>query len=198
MRRLALLLGLVVSFVGLHTAEAQVNNDQNAINISGQTGQSDNFAIQREAGAFIGGATTSILGGQGTAAAAAFSRGGLGGLGGFGRGNTGFGNQAGQQTAEPQIRFRLTLGFSHPLPSATQVKSTFTRRLSRIPQLSSVGEVSVTMEQRTVVLVGQVGTQHQRTLIEKLAMMEPGVSEVRNELTVAALPELVPLPDGTN
>lgn len=199
-------LAIAMALICVHRVEAQGPNDPNAAgNISGQTGQSDNFSIQRDANAFIGGAATNFLGGQAATGASTFGRGGLSGLGGlgalggFGRGNTGFGNQFGAQTApEPVIRFRMTLGFSHPQPAPTTISTNLSQRLSRIQQLPSAKSVAVTVEDRTAVLAGQVDSEREKRLIEKLAMMEPGVSEVRNELTVTAAPELLPLPGPAN
>ncbi len=200
---------LVASLVLLAVVENangwQVNQQDAAGNVSGQTGQSDNFTIQRDSTSFIGGAASTILGGQTATGATGVSsalRGGLsglGGLGGFGRGNTGLGGQANSQaTAAPQIRFRITLGFSYPRIAGAKISAQFARRLTRIPQLTSARMVSVSMEDRTAVLVGEVETDHEKTLIEKLALMEPGVSEVRNEMTVKAAPELLSLPEATN
>lgn len=200
-------IAVAIALFYAHLVEAQqTTNDPNAAgNISGQTGQSENFSIQRDNSAFIGGAATNFLGGQAAVTGSALGRSGIGGLGalgaagGFGRGNTGFGNQFGAQTApEPVIRFRMTLGFSHPQPAPSTVSTNFAQRLSRISQLPSAKSVAVTMEDRTAVLAGQVDSEHEKRLIEKLAMMEPGVSEVRNELTVTASPELLPLPGPAN
>ena len=54
------------------------------------------------------------------------------------------------------------------------------------------------MEDRTAVLAGQVDSEREKRLIERLAMMEPGVEAVRNELTLKAAEELLPLPAETN
>lgn len=203
------LLAGLMTFASLRVVDAQQQQQQQqqttaAGNVSGQTGQSENFTIQRDANSFIGGAATNFLGGQTAVGGTGLGGlrglgGGIGGLGGLGRGNTGFGAQANSQsTTEPQIRFRITLGFSHPRPAGTKVSADFARRLTRIPQLASARSVAVTMEDRTAVLAGQVATEHEKKLIEKLAMMEPGVSAVRNELTVTASSELLPLPEATN
>jgi hypothetical protein len=210
MRQLfSVLLVAVISFAAARTADAQQQEEQQqqnttnaAGNVSGQTGQTDNFTIQRDAASFIGG-STNFLGGQAAATGGGLgglgTAGMLGGLGSFGRGNTGFGNQASSQNAaEPKIRFRITLGFSHPRPAGTKVSATFARRLSRIPQLPSARSVAVTMEDRTAVLVGQVDSEHEKTIVETLAMMEPGISAVRNELTVKATSESLPRPEATN
>ncbi|MBC8356431.1 MAG: BON domain-containing protein [Planctomycetes bacterium] len=198
-----MLFGAILALLDVSSASAQLTNNENAAgNVSGQDGQSNNFQIQRDASSFIGGAASTILGAQGGTGTNTALRGGLsgiGGLGGFGRGNTGLGGQANTQaTFEPQIRFRITLGFSYPRVAGPKISAQFARRLTRIPQLASARMVSVSMEDRTAVLAGQVESEHERTLIEKLALMEPGVSEVRNEMTVKAMPELLPLPEATN
>lgn len=201
---LTLAFALIISFVGLRVAQAQLPNE-NTPNVTGQTGTSDRFSIQREAGAFIGGSTANIVGAQGTTGGAG-TAGLLGAFGSVGNRNNNSlfnqfnqANQATQQSAtEPQIRFRITLGFSHPRPAATKISATFARRLNRIPQLPSARSVAVTMEDRTVVLAGQVDSEREKRLIEKLAMMEPGVAEVRNELTVKAAQELLPPLEATN
>jgi hypothetical protein len=206
------LLAVVIVFVGELVADAQLNTNDDtntgtntAGNISGQTGQSDRFAIERDAGAFVGGSTTNVIGSQAATGGGGVGTAGLlGALGSVGnRNNNSLFNQFNQQgntqgTAEPQIRFRITLGFSHPRPTGTKVSATFARRLSRIPQLPSARSVAVTMEDRTAVLAGQVDSERAKRLIEKLAMMEPGVSAVRNELMVKATEELLPLPEATN
>ena len=180
-------------------AEAQQNVDDPG-NISGQTGQSENFTISRDNNAFIGGAASNSIFGSPQGAASGIgglgTAGLIGGLGGFGRGAQSFQQQNNQSSSEPKIRFRIAIGFSHPRPSGTKVSAQFARRLSRIPSLPSAQSVAVTMEDRTAVIAGVVGTDREKRLIERLAMMEPGVSAVRNELTVKAdaepLPPLVP------
>lgn len=197
------LVAMAFSLFSCQYVAAQLNQDNQEAtgNVSGQTGQSSNFLIQRDNTGFIGGAASTILGGQGAATGNTALR-GLGGanlLGGFGRGNSGLGGQLNQQqTAEPQIRFRITLGFTYPRASGAQVSAKFAQRLTRIPQLKSAQQVFVSMEDRTAVLAGQVESEHEKVLIEKLALMEPGVSEVRNEMTVRAAPELLPPAEATN
>ncbi|HRX82588.1 MAG TPA: hypothetical protein P5307_26155, partial [Pirellulaceae bacterium] len=177
-------LALVLSSVSAEVAKAQLTNENPAGlgNVSGQTGTSENFSIQRNNSSFIGGSATNIIAGQsavtGTGGLGGLGTAGLiGGLGGLGRGfgntgfgNTGFGNQNGQNTATPQIRFRTTLGFTHPHPAPTQISTNFSQRLSRIPQLPSAQSIAVTMEDRTAVLAGQVDSEREKRRIEKLAM----------------------------
>jgi hypothetical protein len=88
---------------------------------------------------------------------------------------------------EQAMRVRLQLGFTPPRPSSAELTNTIRTRIGRIlasqnivaPQLTMVGDVAV--------LRGVAATESQRVVLEKLVAMEPGVSAVRNEMTVAAL-----------
>lgn len=59
-----------------------------------------------------------------------------------------------------------------------------TALLARTPRIARVSPITVTMEQDTAVLRGQVRTQRDRQLAEDIVRLEPGVWEVRNELAV--------------
>ena len=123
--------------------------------------------------------------------------GGLGGIGGFGRNsfNSGLGFGAGQQAGfnagtntptQGTIRTSLRIGFT-PAQAATPtvISERFARRLTEMRQIRAVGApIAVSMSGRTVVLTGAVESEHQRELAERVARLEPGVSEVQNDLTV--------------
>ncbi len=92
-------------------------------------------------------------------------------------------NQGNQQGAQVQIPVSLKLGFA-PQPISTVRVQAFQARLIRIPSIRFVGPASVTLEGRTAVLRGTVATAEDRDLAEALALMEPDVKDVKNELTV--------------
>lgn len=135
-------------------------------------------------------------------------RGGTSGLGGlFGSqmgqlGRNQFGNQFGQQNmrggqgTRTQLRTPITLGFSNPGPTiaSSRVTTQVTTRLTKIPRLQVTGPLSVTMEGSTAVLTGHVGSEGDRDLAERMVLLEPGISSVRNELQVRPAPEAVPVP----
>jgi hypothetical protein len=111
------------------------------------------------------------------------------------------GNVGGPSAGRPPVRTSLQLGFQASLPAATEVSARFARRLPRIPGLESASGVAVSMDGRTAVLQGVVASQNQRDLIGRLALFEPGISDVRNELTVdprvtprRVLPKEIPSP----
>ena len=97
------------------------------------------------------------------------------------------GNTRGTQgtSGTTQIRTQIGLGFTVPKPSATEVSARLTNRLPRIPGLESVSGLDVKMDGQTVVLRGVVATERERDLVARLVLLEPGISDVRNELTVS-------------
>ena len=123
----------------------------------------------------------------------AMGRGGTGQLGGmFGQQNMNqfnrnqanqFQNQGGGQQRR-QLRATMQLGFARTTGASARTTSQFERRLTKIPQLTVTGPVRVTMEGATAVLEGYVGSERDRDLAEKLALLEPGIGNVRNELRV--------------
>jgi len=93
-----------------------------------------------------------------------------------------------------QLRMTLTLGFTLAArPSATDVGRKVQTRLTRIPQLRGNGPLTVEMDGRVAVLQGEVATEDARDLIARVVLLEPGISDVRNELQVAtAKPKAAP------
>jgi hypothetical protein len=92
-------------------------------------------------------------------------------------------NGQNQSQPAPQIRVALRLGF-RPQPVSTARVQSFQSRLTRLPEMRFIGPAQVVMEGRTAVLRGKVATEEDRELAEALAMMEPEVLRVRNELVV--------------
>lgn len=196
------------------SAEAQLFGTNTTQTANQQTvNGTENFLIQRDAGGFVGGAgATNFIGGSAGGAVNALGalggggRGGLGGFGGgfggFGRGNQGFGQNQLNNNANQQkpIRVSLRLGFTYAGPPPAAVSRQFARRLRRLPNLPSAKSIKVEMDGRTAVLQGAVESERERDLIARLVLLEPGVSDVRNEMTLATDLELIPPPaaSGTN
>lgn len=57
-----------------------------------------------------------------------------------------------------------------------------------LPNISAAAGANVTMDGRTATVRGTVATEHHRQLVERLVSVQPGVSTVDNQLTVAAEP----------
>jgi len=82
------------------------------------------------------------------------------------------------------IRAPLRIGFEQFGSASANVAVDFKNRLNRVPQIPNSGAINVRMVGRIAVLTGTVDSENSRTLAESLARLEPGISDVRNELTV--------------
>lgn len=83
------------------------------------------------------------------------------------------------------IRPRLQVGFEYqpPPPQATAVEIGF--RLNTLArERIKIEGIQVTVEQGIVTLRGDARNVHDRKLAESMARLEPGVLDVRNEITV--------------
>ncbi len=113
--------------------------------------------------------------------------GGFGRNGMFGMNNMMFGGMGTQQNQQQgKVRTHMRLGFESPGQPAGSVGPRFTQVIQRVLDRPDVGggQVSVTLEGSTAVLTGTVASKHARDVVERLALLEPGIGAVRNELTV--------------
>jgi len=78
---------------------------------------------------------------------------------------------------------RLRLGFN--LPSERQRSHEATRQLDQSLALASLGRIEVSVEGETAILRGEVASEHDAELAELVVRFEPGISDVRNALTIA-------------
>ena len=87
-----------------------------------------------------------------------------------------------------QVRTVLSVGFDLPPRDQSALASTVAQRLVRSRGVEAMSPVTVTMQGRTAVLLGVVPTEHAKSVAEQLALLEPGVSQVQNDLTVSEVP----------
>ena len=192
------------------TRRSTQTNQTPQVSQTGQTGQSGQMDIagqisgderflrdNRDPGQLVGGSTQGVgtLRGQ-TDPDSRAARAMFGNQGGFNPMNQ-FGgrfNEAAMFNAMPrqrqQLRIPLRLGPGGISPSPSPAVATgpnlrVQNHLARIPQLKNPGAVAVEMEGRIAVLRGEVPTQHERDLVARLVLLEPGIADVRNELTVS-------------
>ena len=84
-------------------------------------------------------------------------------------------------------RLTVRVGFEPAGVPPQEITAGLRQHYSRVPGLNSA---SASLVGRTVVLRGSAATDHARDLAERLALLEPGIDVVRNELTTSqALPE---------
>lgn len=165
----------------------------------GGTGNSQGFVGARQQ---TGGQTTgafgsrSSLGGQGATNFGAL-QGGRGGGASYGEGGDYGGGQQSQASRNTQRALSLRpvqrLGFSYNRPTPEAIESNLTTRYGRIAQTPQAAAVSPTFGKQVnmqidadgvVTLRGTVESTGARKLAEVMALLEPGVRKVVNELEV--------------
>jgi osmotically-inducible protein OsmY len=110
--------------------------------------------------------------------------GSFGQMGQLGRMFGGAMNTRGARTRE-NLRTSVELGFQAPAaPTPSAVSSRVQTRIARIPKIQEMGSINVQMEGQTAVLQGQVASAQDRDLVARMLLLEPGISDVRNELTL--------------
>lgn len=94
--------------------------------------------------------------------------------------------QRGGQNGRSQLRIPMRLPPAERGVSGMGAVATaqLSRRLTKLPALTTRGPIEVLTQGQTVILRGQVATDSDRVLAEEIALLEPGVSVVRNELSV--------------
>jgi hypothetical protein len=84
-----------------------------------------------------------------------------------------------------QVRIGLTLGFTPPPAVTTATTAAVAQRLTQLPGLSLADNPQVLLEGRTAVVRGTAASEQDREMVSRLLLLEPGISSVRNEMTVA-------------
>ncbi len=110
--------------------------------------------------------------------------GGLGGIGGGGLGGGGLGNSSAQ--AKKQIRPIVKPDIEIERASSASIATNAQQRLTRLQLPKKLKGVTSSVEGETVVLRGQVATEADKRMVERLLKLEPGIDSVRNEVTVQA------------
>ncbi|MBM4003205.1 MAG: BON domain-containing protein [Planctomycetes bacterium] len=140
-------------------------------------------------GAAPGMGGTGGLGGMGMGGRGGMGGMGMGMMGGMGRNQFGmFGNMNQNNMnnrGRSNMRIPVKLGFTPKPVSSVAVSQQFVTRLRNLPGLNVTENVSVTMEGRTAILTGTVGSENEKDLIGRLARLEPGISDVQNDLEIA-------------
>ena len=113
-----------------------------------------------------------------------------GGMMGGNRGMNQMGRMGGNRTVNLQTQ--MTVGFRYASLPATRVQNTVERRLNSANRIQKRGSIQLEVEDRIATLRGVVATEEDRKLAVRMAQLEPGISEVRDELSVAASADPTP------
>ena len=106
-----------------------------------------------------------------------------------------FENQSGNSASREMLRPRLTLGFEPSADLESRLGAQMSHRLARIPGLQITERVTVALQGRTAVLRGRVASEHDRSMLARLALLEPGVSDVQNDIAVGRHNEVEVVPE---
>ena len=99
-------------------------------------------------------------------------------------------NQQGGRNARASasaIRVPLRIGFAPKPILVPQFTARFESRIANLNGITAIGPIRVTMDGSTAVLTGVVASEQDRELAAGVAMLEPEVGSVRNELTVQSV-----------
>jgi hypothetical protein len=91
--------------------------------------------------------------------------------------------QTAHVVAQP-MRVEVKVAFTPPRPTSDQMGSVIRTRLARILTDHHMSQPTVTVQGDTVVLSGAAASEDERDVISQLLAIEPGVRNVRNEMTV--------------
>ena len=91
----------------------------------------------------------------------------------------------GGQNQPKRIPTRLVVKFDHPPIPMSNVSISLKTQLKRLPW----PDVVVSVENRVATVLGTVASSDTRLLVERYVSMEPGISEVKNELAVVPSPQ---------
>lgn len=100
-------------------------------------------------------------------------------------------NQGQTKTAAPRTGMydpRLRIGFRFTNESPQALSTALTRRLLACDGIRRSSPIVVSVEGETATLRGAVLGDRDRSLARLMLLLEPGISQVRNELTVTGLP----------
>lgn len=86
------------------------------------------------------------------------------------------------------LRSRVTLGFQNRVVPAAAFNEQMTRRLEKLPSLSIVNGVEVSLVNRTAILRGRVAHDYDANMIAQVVLLEPGVDNVQNNLSIGVEP----------
>jgi osmotically-inducible protein OsmY len=96
-------------------------------------------------------------------------------------------NQRNQNQRSAQSKLRIPIKADSELDSqavSTYVSAMLSERLQRLPALKHLPSIQITMQDRTAILSGRVATEREKRLVEGVALLEPGVGDVQNDLIV--------------
>lgn len=105
-------------------------------------------------------------------------------------------NNKTQQNPPQPMRVEVRVAFNPPQQTSTQLADTIRTRLTKILSEHQMSPAGLHMEGATAVISGVAASESERDVIAQLIALQPGVDNIRNEMTVGAPPSeaVVPSP----
>jgi len=97
--------------------------------------------------------------------------------------------QRAQRNPPPPVHVQFRPTFSIPSASSSQVAKRMQSDFSRLLKKRGTGTVQVVLNDRTATLTGTVNSEHERSLLERMVRIEPGVSVIENLIAVEEPPQ---------
>ncbi len=88
-----------------------------------------------------------------------------------------------QNSAQP-ARVEVKVAFTPPRPTSDQMSRDIRTRLAKLLAANHMSQPTVNFDGDTVVLSGAAASENERDVISQLLAIEPGIRNVRNEMTV--------------
>ncbi|MEQ1824297.1 MAG: BON domain-containing protein [Pirellula sp.] len=181
-------------FSTLNAANGVVVPQTNALGTGGTGGQQQQSQFGGTNTQFGAGGQGGIGGLGGLGGITAFGRtgglGGIGGLGGLGGGQAG---RANANQAKSKIRTIVKPDIDITRDTSAVAAANVQARMGRIPLPPRIANVNYSVEAGTVVIRGEVSSESDKKLAERLVLLEPGVNSVKNEVLVRnKTPEKIP------
>lgn len=177
-------------------ASGMATRQQDASTVGQLTGN-ERFLRGNRQGQFVGADTQDMANFFGALAGGGRRQGGMGsmpGLMGMGasQGNdpNAQGNRRGEQRRIPA---RVVVSFEYRGVAPGRLSAGLIARLTRVFR-GRISDLDVQVDGRIAVLRGEVATERDRVLAERLALLEAGISEVQNELLVRQGPSPAEMP----
>jgi hypothetical protein len=113
-----------------------------------------------------------------------------------GQSNRGQENQGGEEQTRSPIRVRVQVAFDYPAPSEVGGPVAFAPTIyDRILVDRKVENFAITRAGARIVITGVAADASERLLMERLVALEPGVTQIENQMTLAEEIDAPTLPD---
>ena len=95
-----------------------------------------------------------------------------------------YGGRSGSMNRNTQVQPVYTLGFTAPKRDAGTVSVTLDSRLSNVARNNRLNAMQINVSEGIATVRGTVASEHDRKVVENMIRLQPGVTEIRNEIQI--------------